>query len=257
MNLVLRATVPLLALLTAACGDMDASSTIPTDRIYARFVADTRADGTTRVTADFLEDEDLFYYEGVYLDGGDTLVFRSATDQVALPGGASSYVAELLSEVTENTRFEFDLQRPAHVDAPNSYGTLPAPMDIFLPESGAEYSLDGDELALAWRWGGTTDDMQVRLDARCVAPRDSDHLDRTITRDIPGDPGAYALQLSDAFPAECSRYEATLSLYRAREGTLDPAYAPNEDECEENDSCRYLGYVVIRQVRSVPIVLKR
>jgi hypothetical protein len=257
MNPVLKASWSLLAPLIAACGDPDPSSTIPTHQIYGRFVADTREDGTTRITADFLEDEGLFYYEGVYLDGGDTLVFRSETDQVALPGGASSYVAELLSGITENTRFEFDLQRPAHVDAPNSYGTLPAPMEIFLPEAGAEYTLDSDELALAWRWGGTTDDMHVRLDARCVVPQDSDHLDRTVTRDIPGDPGAYALQLSGAFPEECSRYEATLSLYRAREGTLDPAYAPNEDECEENDSCRYLGYVVIRQVRSVPIVLKR
>lgn len=253
----LKPLLPLLpALLLAACGDMDPSSTIPTERIYARFVADTRADGTTRVTADFLEDEGLFYYEGVYLDGGDTLAFRTADDQVSLPGGASSYVAELLSGIVEGTRFEFDLQRPAHADAPNSHGTLPAPMDIFLPEEGATYALDNAEVPLAWRWGGTTDDMHVRVDARCTSPADAAHLDQRLTRDIPGDPGAYALDLS-GFPEECQRYEATVSLYRAREGTLDPAYAPNEDRCEENDSCRYLGYVVIRQVRSVAIVLAR
>lgn len=256
-HIVRRTGLALLTLLTAACGDPDPSSTIPTDRIYGRFVADTRADGTTRVTADFLEDEGLFYYEGVYLDGGDTLVFRSETDEVALPGGASSYVAELLGGITENTRFEFDLQRPVHADAPSSYGTLPAPMEIVLPEPGAEYALGSDELALAWRWGGTTDDMYVRVDAKCTSPGGAGHLDRSLTRDIPGDPGAYAIQLSNALPEECRRYEATVTLYRAREGTLDPAYAPNEAECEESDSCRYLGYVVIRQVRSVPIALSR
>lgn len=254
---IVKASLSLPALLLAACGDMDPSSTIPTERIYARFVADTREDGTTRVTADFLEDEGLFYYEGVYLDGGDTLIFRSEQDRVELPGGASSYAAELLSGIVEGTRFEFDLQRPAHADAPGSSGTLPAPMDILLPEAGAEYALGSDELTLAWRWGGTTDDMHVRVDATCTSPRDAEHLDRTLTRDIPGDPGAYAIALSDAFPEECQRYDATVSLYRARAGTLDPAYAPNEAECEDDDSCRDLGYVVIRQVRSVPVVLRR
>ena len=257
MNPVLKESLPLLAALVTACGDPDPSSTIPTDRIYARFVADTREDGQTRVTADFLEDDGLFFYEGVYLDGGDTLIFRSAQDQVSLPGGASSYVAELLGDIAENTRYEFDLQRPAHVDAPGSYGTLPAPMEIFLPEAGAEYSLGSGELALAWRWGGTTDDMHVRVDAHCTIPLNADHLDTSLTRDIPGDPGAYAIQWSDAFPEECQRYEAIVTLYRAREGTLDPAYAPNEEQCEDGNSCRDLGYVVIRQVRSVPIVLVR
>lgn len=249
----------LLAALLAACGDPDPSSTLPTDRFYGRFVAETREDGVSRVTATFLENEDWFLYEGVYLDGGDTLIFRAREDTVQLPGGANTFVAELLSGIVEDTRFEFDLQRPVHADAPNSYGTLPAPMDIVVPEPGRAYSIANDELALAWTWPGTIDDMWLRVEADCTQPDGEEfwYLDEDFTADIPGDPGAYAIRLSDHFvgASECQRYAATVTLYRARAGTLDPAYAPKEEECEEHDSCRYLGYVSVRQVRSVPIVL--
>jgi hypothetical protein len=247
------------ASLLAACGDMNPSSTIPTDQFYARFVAETREDGMSRLTATFLQDEDWFYYEGVYLDGGDTLTFRTREDSVVLPGGANFYVAELLSGITENTRFEFDLQRPVHADAPNSYGTLPAPMDVLIPEPGQDYSVENDQLTVAWSDPGTLDDMWLRVEADCRQPDGADYwyLDEDFTVDIPGDPGAWAVNLSDHFfhASECKRYQATVTLYRARAGTLDPAYAPIEDQCEKDDSCRYLGYVSVRQVRSVPIVL--
>lgn len=258
-TIAVKAVLALGASLLAACGDQDPSSTIPTNQFYARFVAETREDGMSRLTATFLQDEDWFLYEGVYLDGGDTLIFRTRDNSVELPGGANFFEAELLSGILENTRFEFDLQRPVHADAPDSYGTLPAPMDVLIPEPGQEYSVENDPLAVAWTDPGTLDDMWLRVEADCRQPDGDDYwyLDEDFTSDIPGDPGAYAVKLSDYLflESECERYEATVTLYRARAGTLDQAYAPIEDQCKENNSCRYLGYVSIRQVRSVPIVL--
>lgn len=258
-TIALKVALALSLSLLAACGDQDPSSTIPTDRFYGRFIAETREDGISRITATFLENEDWFLYEGVYLDGGDTLIFRAREESVQLPGGANTFVAELLSGIDENTRFEFDLQRPVHADAPNSYGTLPAPMDILVPEPGQEYSIENDELAVAWTYPGTIDDMWLRVAADCQQPDGEDYwyLDEGFTVEIPGDPGAFAVDLSDRFfhEGECQRYAATVTLYRARAGTLDPAYAPIEEQCEDDDSCRYLGYVSIRQVRSVPITL--
>lgn len=247
------------AALTAACSETNPSSSLPTDRFYGRFIAETREDGTSRVTASFLEDEGLFHYRGVYLDGGDTLVFRASEDRVELPGGASDYVAELFSGIVEDTRFEFDLQRPDHVDAPNSWGTLPAPMDLYSPQPGAEYSIANDTVVVNWSNPGTLDAMWIEVEADCLDPNrpEDDWLDETFTEDITGDPGIWTVDLGGGLTNEdgCGRYAATLTLVRAREGELDRAYAPNENQCEQDDSCRYLGYVSVRQVRAVTVTL--
>jgi hypothetical protein len=250
----------LLTALLAACDSTTPSSSLPTDRFYGRFVAETRADGISRVRASFLEDEDLFYYRGVYLDGGDTLVFRAAQDHVELPGGPVDYVAELTSGILEDTRFEFDLQRPDHADAPDSWGTLPAPMTVYSPEAGQQYSTN-DNVLVTWSNPGTLDDMWIAVEADCLDPNRPEDwpLDETFTEDVSGDPGVWAVNLGDKLSREeeCARYAATLTLVRARDGTLDPAYAPTEEQCEQDDSCRYLGYVSVRQVRQVEVTLTR
>lgn len=258
-NITFKALLVLGAALTAACSETNPSSSLPTDRFYGRFVAETREDGTSRVTASFLEDEGLFHYRGVYLDGGDTLVFRASEDRVELPGGASDYVAELFSGIVEDTQFQFDLQRPAHVDAPDSRGTLPAPMDLYSPQPGAEYSIADDIVIVSWSNPGTLDEMWIKVEADCLEPNDAEDawLDETFTVGITGDPGIALIDLEDELMHEdgCGRYAATLTLVRAREGELDRAYAPNEEQCEQDDSCRYLGYVSVRQVRAVTVTL--
>lgn len=258
--------IPLLAAaLLAACGDPDPSSSIPTERIYARYVAEARADGTSTITARYLEDEEplFLYYEGVYLDGGDTVTFRVKDQQVALPGGDHEFIADLVSGIVEDTVFEFDLQRPAFPDAPGSFGTLPAPMTLQWPEPGEEYSIAEDDITVFWSNAGTSDDMFLRVVADCTEPVDEDGwwLDEEFHTEVLGDPGLASIDLSD-YPHfrtdECRRYDATLTLVRARSGTVDRALAPDENTCGGDDqpSCRHLEYVSVRQVRSVPVVLR-
>lgn len=252
----------LIALLLAACGDPDPSSSIPTDRFYARFNVETRADGTSEVRADFFERDTFFDYEGVYLDGGDTLEVRTVEHGLLFKGGGNHFVGELASGIAENTRFEFDLQRPVHADAPGSFGTLPAPLDLVLPEAGQEYSVGNDELTVAWQWPGTMDDMVLRVEADCVEPNAAGDgwLDESFSADIPGDPGFFTVRLADRIVLhdECERYETVLKLYRSRRGHVDRAYKPNEAECEgrSDEACRHLEYVSVSQVRSVAIVLR-
>ena len=262
MNILIARCAPVvLCAALAACGDMDPSSSIPTDRMYARFVAETRADGTSEVRADFFEHEDWFVYEGIYLDGGDTLEASTHEARLLFTGGGNHFVGELVTGIVADTRFQFDLQRPNHVDAPGSWGTLPEPMDLVMPEPEQEYSIADDELTLLWTYGGTIDDMWVTVEADCLEPNAADdwYLDESFTVDIPGDPGAFAMDLSDRFlhADQCRRYAATVTLYRARAGTLDPAYKPKEEECEDSSTgdCAEKGSVSIRQVRSVPVTL--
>lgn len=255
--------VTTLVSLLAGCDAPTPSHTLPTDHFTGRFVAETRGDGVTRMSAYFLEREGPFglFQQGVYLDGGDTLIFRGATQSVSLPGNAPAFVAELVTGLTENTRFEFDLQRPTHISAPQTWGTLPAPMDLLLPEPGKEYSIERDDLIVAWTEPGTLDDMWIELAADCVQPDGDDHayLDRDIVVGVPGDPGIYKVDLSNQFMREeCERYESVVSLYRSRAGHVDPVYGPNEERCENdpNYSCEDYGWVSVRQVRSVSIVLR-
>ena len=255
-----RAALGWLVVVLAGCGDPDPSTDIPTERIYARFIAETGADGASQVRADFFEEEGFFLYEAVYLAGGDTLAVRTEESHLLFTGGGTHFEGELPSGVLENTRFEFDLERPQLQDAPNSWGTLPAPMDLWLPEAGTEYSIENDQLTVAWNYGGTIDDMWLEVDARCIAPDEPDDWwrDESFTLDIPGDPGLYTFRLSDAiYVDQCERYAATLTLYRARAGVLDDAYKPDEQACGDNHNghCSQDGYVSIRQVRSVPVTL--
>lgn len=256
--------LPLLAAtLLAACGDPDPSSSFPTERIYARYVAEAREDGTSTMTATFLEDQQFLLYEGIYLDGGDAVVFRVKEEQVVLPGGTNVFVADLVSGVVEDTRFEFDLQRPSHKDAPGSFGTLPAPMSLQWPEAGSEYSIERDDVTVFWSNAGQLDAMWLRVTAQCADAADPQDLwmyEEDFTVSITGDPGLASIDLSDHIirTEGCRRYDAVVTLVRAREGHVDTALAPDETTCGGDDQppCRHLGYVSVRQVRPVAIVLR-
>jgi hypothetical protein len=255
-------------LMLAACGTPDPSTNIPTEKIYAAFTAEVDADGTSKVVADFYEYRTSwipFYSEDVYLAGGDTLDVRTEQANLLFTGGGSHFEGEMLTGILENTQFRFDLQRHRadFVDAPDSIGTLPAPMDVWLPAEGTEYTIDQDDVTLAWNYGGTLDDMWITVDARCLAPDepgDDDFRDESFRVDIPGDPGLYTFGLSEeTFDSDCTRYAATLTLVRARSGELDIAYKPDESKCGDSSSgdCAEDGFVSVRQVRAVDVILKR
>lgn len=263
-NMILFSTLLMTGLL-AACGDSDPSTDIPTEGIYARFVAETDADGTSRVRADFFEKDNNFFedgeirYEGVYLAGGDTLDVRSRDQSLLFTGGGSHFEGVLPSGILESTRFEFDLQRAREDfrDAPGSWGTLPAPMDLWLPEPGTEYSVSNDAVNVAWSDPGTLDDMWLDVELHCAQPQEHGWIERQFQVDIPGDPGLYTFNPSDYmfFNDDCQRFAGTMTLYRARAGVLDDAYKPHEEVCgdDHEGDCKQRGYVSIRQVRSVDI----
>jgi len=267
-SLLTPALTALAATLLTACGDPDPSTDIPTERIYARFVTETAADGNSRVRADFFEKDNTFFedgefrYEAVYLAGGDTLDVRSRDQSLLFTGGGSHFEGVLPSGILEGTRFEFDLQRAREDfrDAPGAWGTLPAPMDLWLPAPDSEYSVGSDTVTVAWSDAGTLDDMWLYVDVHCVQPQDRAWIDRQFEVDIPGDPGLYAFAPSDymSFDDACERFAGTMALYRGRAGALDDAYKPDEAACgnDREGDCSQRGYVSIRQVRSVPISFK-
>jgi hypothetical protein len=158
-----------------------------------------------------------------------------------------------------NTAFRFDLQRPRLADAPNSNGTLPAPMTLTAPTAGSSYTVQSDDILVRWSGSGGIDAMSAEIKATCRSFTGGKPLDVTVVESIEGDLGIASVDLSplaDRMAGNCSVYDAVFTLRRSREGTVDDAYGP-PPECRRADSNCFTPtkYLVLMQVRAVPLVL--
>lgn len=247
---MLRSTL-LFATALTACSEVSPSKSVPTNEIYPRFAVETDGGGMSRITAEFARHYDPFFPHAVSLSGGDTLVVTAAGQEARFDDG--SFVETTLQTGTAaETPVRFDFQRPARVDAPDSIGYLPAPMELTMPAGGEAYAIGTDVLLVMWDTFGTLDDMWLEIDAVCTqgAP------DEFVRIDIAGDPGLYAVRLADHFSNEyCTEYRATVKLARERDGAIDTAFAPNEEEC--GDDCDHQESFRLRQARSVTVGLRR
>lgn len=249
---LLRCTL-LLAGALAACDQVSSSKSVPTHEIYPRFDVETDGAGASRITAQFAKHYDPFFSHSVSVSGGDELIVSAAGQEARFAGPGSAFETTLQTGTAAETLVRFDFQRPKRVDAPDSIGYLPAPMDLTMPAGGEHYTIGTDVLLLTWDESGTLDDMWLEIDATCTqgAP------DRFVRIDIAGDPGLYAVRLEDHFGDDeyCTEYRATVTLARERDGAIDSAFAPNEEEC--GDDCDHQESFRLRQVRSVVVALRR
>lgn len=249
---LLRSTL-LLAGALAACDQTSPSKSVPTHEIYPRFAVETDADGVSRINAQFARHYDPFSSHWVSVSGGDALIVTAAGQEARFEGPGAAFETTLQTGIATDTLVRFDFQRPKRVDAPDSIGYLPAPMDLTMPAGGEQYTIGTDVLLLTWDESGTLDDMWVEIDAICTqgAP------DGFVRIDIAGDPGLYAVRLEDHFGDDgyCTEYRATVTLARERDGAIDSAFAPNEQEC--GDDCDHQESLRLRQVRSATVGLRR
>lgn len=244
----------LLAALLAACGDDSPSKSVPTHEIYPRFAVETDAAGESRVAAEFARYYGPIFTHTVSLSGGDELIVRAAGQEARFNGPGNQFETLLPTGNAADTQFAFDFQRPRREDAPDSVGYLPAPMDLTAPAEGQQYQIATDVMLVTWDSGGTLDDMWLEIDARCEP--DEPLRDEFVRIEIQGDPGLHALRLEEHFDGEgCTHFNATVKLVRERDGAIDPAFAPNEEEC--GDDCDHQERFTLRQVRTVAVRLFR
>lgn len=234
----------------AACNDDDSALSLATDELYPHFTVETDADGMSLLSAQF---ENAESGEMVRLDGGDTIEVYSGEDlSVELDRDGRVYIGSLDAGNAEDTPFRFDLSRNLHNNAHNSEGTLPAPMTLSAPESGAEYSIAEDQIVVQWAPILSGDDMVIALDAVCAA---DDSLSTELDIELDADLGLRTINLSDyadEFDASCEAYDTVISLMRSREGTVEGVYAEAPD-CDEAP-CEGPSFV-LTQLRSVDVVL--
>lgn len=240
-----------LALLALAACSTQGSKSYPTDQLYPLFEVRTEASGLSTVSAllqaDFL-----------------TTVIPEKGDRIVVTGGGATATldqsAQMQTGTAAGTAFRFDFQRPQHASAPDSTGTLPAPMTLTAPAAGSRYSAPDDTITLRWTDAGGIEPMSVQIFATCTSPTGATRpADVDYVESLEGDVGLALFRLDglgQRLSPECRVYAATLILRRSREGRLDERYAPT-GECERSNNCIHpvTGFA-LRQVRPVAITLE-
>lgn len=245
--MTLAAVIP-LALLSAC--EPEESRPIPTKEMLPQFEVRTDENGDSKISMVLVRD----LFSSIDLVGGDQMVITG--------GGARAVVVGtntvLKTGNAENTEFQFDFQRPDQVDAPNSKGTLPPPMTLTAPAANSVYTAQDDSILVRWTDTLSTDSMAVGVSVSCRTFTGVKPLDTSAGAVINADLGitSYSLsELADRLDRNCSVYDGVLTLSRSREGTLDGAYGPSDD-CKRTQNCFGPAYYfVLRQVRSVPVVI--
>jgi len=236
------------ALALTAC-DRD-SNEIPTEELFPRFEVRTNAAGSSEVSVSLATDVFLGRAD---LSGGDTVTVTGGS-----ASGNAAPKATLQTGSAANTPFRFNFQRERLVDAPNSTGTLPAPMTLTAPTAGMAYSAQNGVITVRWSDSGSTDTMAAEFLATCRTFTGSKPADASFVAPLQGDTGVALINLGDyddELASNCSVYDTTFTLRRSRDGTLDKAWGPT-DACEQSTDCvRPATWFYLRQVRAVAIVL--
>lgn len=243
-----RLSLVALVFLMVSCRNQE-SPPIPTKEMLPQFEVRTDENGVSKISAVLVRD----FFSPIELVGGD---------QISVTGGSAKLVARSASMLqtgnAAGTAFQFDFQRPSQVQAPDSRGTLPAPMTLTAPAANTTYSAQNDSITVRWSGIATTDAMSAQIDVTCRTFTGGKPIDQSVTSNIDVDIGIATVSLSDLasrLANNCSVYDGVFTLRRSRDGTLDSAYGPSDD-CKSSKNCFVPDYyLVIRQVRAVPIVI--
>ncbi len=206
--------IALIALL-AACGTTESSSLLTTG-IAADMSAVTTGDGTTRVTAELFNgspDQLIF----VDLQSGDELVATTGGQSMTL--AKTQLVTIIDYEATfatgnEGDELTIDFQRMVDDGAPTSTATLPAPFTI---DPLAASSSRAAELTITYSPSGTADPVGWQASGDCIVLVSGLPASDSGSITIP----AGTLTASAGSATSCV---VTVSLTRARTGTLDPHF---------------------------------
>ena len=228
-----RLSVAAMAVLATACTSVH-SSDLETSGMSAHMTVTADGSGATGVSVELNVDDNFTDY--VDLTDGDSLVATpSGGPSEALSRndalGVISYSAGFTGKDAPGTSYTVAFQRQSpDVSAPASACTIPTPFTITSPPGGASFSRSSDAIAVTYGSSGTSDAMSYLVTGSCV---------NQASGPIAGDSGAFTVPrgvlVAAGMTGSCT---AQLSIWRTRDGQLDPAYG-------------YGGGIACDQVRSV------
>lgn len=202
------------------CTDVS-SADLKTQGITARLLV--AADGTGATTSTAVLNVDTNLTDFVQLASGDTLVTDVSTQSEPMAsenvGGVITYSAAFTGQDAPGTQYTVVFNRAAgNASAPASVATIPQPFNIS-PLTRQTFSRANDDIVLQYATSGSTDQMSWSISGSC--------LNVLAGQTLSGDPGTFTItkgSLVSKAAGGDQNCQATLTLTRAREGTLDPAY---------------------------------
>jgi hypothetical protein len=207
----------------AACSDGTGGST-PTSSITPDFTISASPNSITFVLGQLKADQ----VASVRLPDDDALTVSAAGQEKLLrwtlgAQGGGLYSASL-TELDPGTVITIALTRGDGGNAPNSQVTMPLPIDLTAPVTGA-LATAGTNLSVAWTPSGTPDEIRILLrTVLCSRPG----AGTTQTATVVGDPGNATVFIEpDLLPLlnPGEQCDVDVQVQRVRHGTVDAAYA--------------------------------
>ena len=236
--------VPTVLLLAGAgaCSDSTGGSTA-TSAITPDFSVSASPNNLTIVLGQLQAAE----FASVRLPDDDALTVSAAGQEKLLRWtlgalGGGLYSASL-TELDPGALITIALTRGDGGNAPNSQVTMPLPIDLTAPVSGA-LATAGTNLVVGWTPSGTPDEIRILLrTVLCSRPG----AGTTQTATVVGDPGSATVFIEpDLLPPlnPGEQCDVDVQVQRTRFGTVDPAYAAG-------------GTILARQVDAATIVVRQ
>lgn len=152
---------------------------------------------------------------------GDSLLAAKGSDSAMLAatgmGMSLHYTATFPGMDVEGTSYSISYTRTSDTSAPHSQAIMPAPLALSMPTDGASFSRSMNDIVVSYAPSGSVDPITWSIEGPCVRA--------TGMQPVTGDSGNFTIGrggLRDAGPGgTCT---ATLTVYRTRPGTLDPAF---------------------------------
>jgi hypothetical protein len=209
-----------LALALFGCTDVSSTS-LKTSGIHAYLGVTGTASGSGVASAELtVEGNTLAFVE---LKSGDsvTATEQSTTKTLSEESllGVISYSATFDDAGAEGTSYTLALNRSSDTSAPHTVVTLPAVFNVTAPTGASlTYSRANDDIVVTYDHSGLGDAMSYTIDGPCINP---------VSQAISGDPGTFtvskgSISLLGSSSTSC---QATLTVLRTRNGTLDPAFS--------------------------------
>ena len=166
----------------------------------------------------------------VELTGGDRLLAHANGETKQLRKDENLF--DIKYETTfdfndEGTQFRIELDRPSAVSAPNSTAILPLAANITLPLAGETVARNAP-LTVAWEPAFTPDHIRIRFQTECTGSTGG--IYRKEVNKGSNDNGSYTINTSElntldpALNPNFNTCELTITVYRERDGSLDPGY---------------------------------
>lgn len=210
--------IPTLLASLVACESVDSSSVL-TDGMYADMTATADGSGSSVVVA-VLKVGGATSNTYVTIEGDDLLqaaVGETTEDMEMHTLGEYRDYSSTFAVDAEDSLFTVAFIRTVDAGAPASTMSLPAAFDLSGPASEDVIPRDQD-ISFSWSPSGSSDNMSYRVTGECF-------FDAYVQVD--GDPGTAVIPagtlepVDEENPAAC---EATLTLIRARPGSLDAGF---------------------------------